>query len=168
MRSTLNLAPYAVSLVLGVSAMAAHASGPLLHLPEQPLAVQWQPAGKVTIAGQSYTKLSEATAQAPKVARFSALPADDGVFVGDRLLAQGSKVGPVSVSGGVVVRLAPGVNVEQVAHAHQLDIVFVGQGVALLKSQQQRDLLVLLESLGQDSKVETASLELVSGLNIPQ
>ncbi|MGF1739264.1 hypothetical protein [Photobacterium satsumensis] len=166
MKSLFTFAPYAASLVLGMSALSVNAGEPLPLLSAQ---AQWLSAGEVTISGQSYTKLSQApTAKTAKAVPLPMMSITTGVFAGDQLLSSDSKVGPVSVSGGFLAQLAPGVTAQQVANAHQLEVVFVGQNVALFKSQQQRELLLLLESLENDSQVDKVSLELVNGLNIPQ
>lgn len=156
-------------IALTLSAVTVQANS-LDELPPLPIVqTQWQPAGDVEIAGERFTKLTSTTSRsrmAPRV--LSAASTADGVFVGDRLLAEGATQGPVSVSGGIFVRLSPGVSAQQLAAKYPLDIVFAGKDIVLLKANHGGDLLPLIAGLDGDAWVRTVTLELVGHQNLPQ
>lgn len=150
------------ALVMGAGSVMAE------QLPPLPVDAQasLHAAGEVEMNGKRYTKLAP-TAAAPGMLR-AAPTVSEGLFVGDRLLAEGSTLGPVEVSGGIFVRLAPGVSAQQFAADNQLDVVFAGTDIVLFKAAAGGDLLPLLAELERDPRVSQAKLELVGQRNRPQ
>ena len=128
---------------------------------------EWVPAGDVQIAGEQFTKLAPA-AQTRAARTFSVPGAALTVQAGDRLLQAGSHQGPVEVSGGILVRLSPGVSAQQLAQDGQLALVFSTPEIAFLKAPAGHNLLPVVAALDSDRRVERVSLDLVSGANLPQ
>ncbi|MGF1683384.1 hypothetical protein [Photobacterium minamisatsumaniensis] len=156
-------------IVMSLSIAAFNASAQEV-LPSIPLSQfsQWESVGEVEIAGERYTKLYSVDSERRGMPQQLSMDASASLFVGDTLLATSSANGPMEVSGGLFLRLAPSVNPSQFAHSSQLEIVHSGSEIVLVRTKQDQNLLPLISLLEADTRVEQVRLELVGGTNRPQ
>ncbi|QUJ67451.1 hypothetical protein KDD30_15705 [Photobacterium sp. GJ3] len=118
------------------------------------------------INGVAYQQLSENLAGETRQKR--SLSVNPILRKGDKLVAVNSTEGAVEITGSFLIRLEPGVHVAAFAAQHQLELVFTGDEIALLKAKEGVNLLPLLEQLEQSHQVEQVALELNQQLNEPQ
>ncbi|PSW11659.1 hypothetical protein C9I98_23755 [Photobacterium sanctipauli] len=155
------------ALALSVSLNAIAAIEPLPPLPSDSV-IQWQPVGSLVLGGQPYSKL-QPVISGKRSKRVAPMVTGGQLFIGDTLLANGSAEGPVEVTGGLFLRLSPEVSSMDLFRELQLELVYERSGTAFVRTTgQQKDLLPMLASLENDSRIQQLQLELVGNINRPQ
>jgi hypothetical protein len=125
--------------------------------------------GFVELDGKRYEKMMDSShlKSMTNLPNSRSLVSQPGLFSGD-MIKRGKLSHIERLSGNLIISSSNSLLLASIAKAHQLEISYSNNNMAILKAPQGKELISLLNALKADSRIKVANLERITNKLTPQ